>query len=286
MKKLTLITLFILGIALAWTPIYAQQAGITLADIVERFDLMTDDHTILKARVDALEKTVFAAIEKTVVPQESIQIKILILRKLRLRRGPGTNHKVMGTALAGDVYPVVGRTLNSNWWQIETNGLLAWVPAEYAEQEGNDIIPIVATPTPLASPTPDDTPTPVPTPTLESVGQEIWDRLVEIGRIDLVAAGESEVDYALDDVAAKYFEILADLEPLCEMTKIEIIDLVEPHAAKIDEAGISTRTGFWTRWSLLNGMTTYLSENEADCSEYIESYAGWIIYKYSNEDQE
>lgn len=39
--------LFILGIALTWTPIYAQQAGITLADLVACFEMMAEDQKIL-----------------------------------------------------------------------------------------------------------------------------------------------------------------------------------------------------------------------------------------------
>ena len=287
MKKLTWITLLILGIALTWTPIYAQQAGITLADIVERFDLITEDHTILKARVNALETAVFVAIDEddSFPPLINDKPEILIMRKLRLRRGPGMNQKVIGTVLSGQYFPAVGRTLDSNWWQIDVNGLLAWVPAEDTMQEGNeDKISVVATPTPLASPTPADTPTPVATATPETIGHELWDRLIEIARVDLIAAGENEADYSLEDVSTRYFKLLADLEAYCEMTKLEIIDLVEPHAVKLDEKGISARTGFWSRWSLMNGMNTYLSENKVDCSEYITDYAGWVIYKYGSKE--
>ena len=64
---------------------------------------------------------------------------------VNMRQGPGTNFADMGTFQRGDEARVVGRTGDNNWWQIEYNGIRAWVAAQFALiQENADLsaIPI------------------------------------------------------------------------------------------------------------------------------------------------
>ena len=107
---------------------------------------------------------------------------------------------------------------------------------------------------------------------------------MEAARADIAGVKDDENNFDLEDAIIKYYDVLADLEPHCELTKIEIVALVEPHAQRIDDSGISEQTGYWARWSLLSRMKTYLSENEAVCSEYIRDYAAWVMVKYGDEE--
>jgi uncharacterized protein YraI len=64
---------------------------------------------------------------------------------VNMRQGPGTSFADMGTFQRGNDARIVGRTGDNNWWQIEYNGVRAWVSAQYALiQQNADIsaIPI------------------------------------------------------------------------------------------------------------------------------------------------
>ncbi len=167
---------------------------------------------------------------------------------------------------------------------MDYEGNPAWIQYHYVTTAYSHLVKVVATPTPLPSPTVKATITMVPTATMESMGEEIWDRLMEAARADIAGVKDDENNFDLEDAITKYYDVLADLEPHCELTKIEIIDLVDPHAQRIDDSGISEKTGYWARWSLLSGMKNYLSQNEADCSEYIKDYAAWVIVKYGGDE--
>ena len=318
------IALAVVLVALIALPVYAQQSGLTLEGVSSRIDVLFAGQTYLTQRIAALETTVAISSQRQVValptsthtpvppsptqtftpiptpipqPTETAtmepsatptprpaQAMVVVNRRATIRRGPGNSHAVIAMADEDDEFSVLGKNLNKTWWQIEYEGSPAWISNSYVEAYGIADVQVAATPTRLVSPTPAETATPVPTATMETIGQEIWGRLMEVARADIAGADEDEDDYSLEDVITKYFDLLADLEPLCELTKIEIIDLVEPHAQRIDDSGISEQTGYWARWSLLGGMKTYLSENEAVCSEYIRDYAAWVIVKYGDEE--
>lgn len=48
---------------------------------------------------------------------------------LRVRKGPGTNHQVIGTFSSGQAVEVL--SLNGNWAEVRTNNLQGWVSKEY-----------------------------------------------------------------------------------------------------------------------------------------------------------
>ena len=58
--------------------------------------------------------------------------------KINLRGGPGTNFAVVGTAAAGESYPVVGRNAASNWLKITLkDGKEAWVAVGIVQVSGD-----------------------------------------------------------------------------------------------------------------------------------------------------
>lgn len=60
---------------------------------------------------------------------------------LRLRAGPGTAYPVLANPLRYTVFPLLGRTANNAWLQVNFNGTLGWVVTEWVEiQDGASII--------------------------------------------------------------------------------------------------------------------------------------------------
>ena len=56
---------------------------------------------------------------------------------VNLRSGPGADYDVVGQVLAGQRYPVLAGSAAGDWWQIDVDGLVAWVSAELASIEGD-----------------------------------------------------------------------------------------------------------------------------------------------------
>jgi uncharacterized protein YraI len=65
----------------------------------------------------------------------------LALSGLRLRAGPGTAYPVLANPLRYTVFPLLGRTANNAWLQVNYNGTLGWLVTEWVEiQNGASII--------------------------------------------------------------------------------------------------------------------------------------------------
>ncbi len=80
---------------------------------------------------------------------------------LNVRQGPGTDYPTMGTARAGQAYPITGRNAAGDWWRIEYLGQPGWLYAPLTETQGDVThVPIVSELSPPlgASPTPTETP--------------------------------------------------------------------------------------------------------------------------------
>ena len=52
---------------------------------------------------------------------------VSVVRPMNVRGGPGTDHPVIGTAVAGRRFPIVGQNSAGNWWQIFYEGRLGWI---------------------------------------------------------------------------------------------------------------------------------------------------------------
>jgi hypothetical protein len=75
-------------------------------------------------------------------------------------------YEVVGYARKGNVLPLVGRTVNNEYWLVSVGGSQAWLLASLAEASaGAEQAPVVRAlpPTPTASPTASATPRPTPT---------------------------------------------------------------------------------------------------------------------------
>jgi len=56
---------------------------------------------------------------------------IVMSAYLNVRTGPGINYAVLGAVTGGDQLPVVGRTADNTWYQVEANFGTGWVYAGY-----------------------------------------------------------------------------------------------------------------------------------------------------------
>lgn len=83
--------------------------------------------------------------------------------QLNIRSGPGVNYPVVGVTYQGARFPVKAHHQHE-WWQINFNGVLAWVSAQYVIARGAEKIEQVTT-TPVPPP-----PTPIFTPNPNPVG--------------------------------------------------------------------------------------------------------------------
>ncbi len=88
---------------------------------------------------------------------------------INVRGGPGVAYPVIGSLNSGASAPIVGRSQNSAWWQIDQGGdAPGWVASEVVTTDGDtstisvitDIAPPPATPTPASPPTPTSPPKP------------------------------------------------------------------------------------------------------------------------------
>ena len=82
-----------------------------------------------------------------------------INRVMNVRRGPGTHHAIIDVADIGEEFPIIGKNVPGDWWQIDYRGEKAWVYATYVAAPNTENVKIAPTPTPLLSPTPTPTPT-------------------------------------------------------------------------------------------------------------------------------
>ena len=70
---------------------------------------------------------------------------VIVKNPVNLRGGPDTGYDIVGEVISGQRYPVLARSENSDWWQIDANGTSGWVSASLVSIEGNgESLPIVA----------------------------------------------------------------------------------------------------------------------------------------------
>ena len=70
---------------------------------------------------------------------------VIVKNPVNLRGGPDTGYDIVGEVISGQRYPVLARSENSDWWQIDANGTSGWVSASLVSIEGNGAyLPLVA----------------------------------------------------------------------------------------------------------------------------------------------
>jgi uncharacterized protein YraI len=75
---------------------------------------------------------------------------------VNIRSGPSVEDERLGRLVSGQSAPIIGRTADNQWWQIEANGVTGWVSAQFAViTQGADVnsIPVTDTGTPAAEAT-------------------------------------------------------------------------------------------------------------------------------------
>ena len=79
---------------------------------------------------------------------------------VNVRSGPDLVYPIVGLLSGSTSAPVVGRSFDGAWWQINFGGTIAWVSAAFTATEGNcGSVPIAAAP---PTPAPAATTTPIP----------------------------------------------------------------------------------------------------------------------------
>lgn len=100
---------------------------------------------------------------------------------MNVRGGPGTNYNIVGAANQGQRYPVIGKSPDGTWWQINYNGQPGWVFGELVTAQNTQAVAVASnipqppppTPTPIPQPTPVPQPQPEqPTPAPEQPAPE------------------------------------------------------------------------------------------------------------------
>lgn len=63
---------------------------------------------------------------------------------LNVRAGPGTGYAVVGRVTAGQTFPIVGKSEDGQWWQIDIAGKKGWVYGQYVKAPGSTAgVPVV-----------------------------------------------------------------------------------------------------------------------------------------------
>ena len=65
--------------------------------------------------------------EEQLRPESMAGPAVSVVRPMNVRGGPGTDHPVIGTAVAGQRFPIVGQNSAGDWWQIFYEGRLGWI---------------------------------------------------------------------------------------------------------------------------------------------------------------
>ncbi len=90
--------------------------------------------------------------EPAAVAPPASDAKVTVLGEMNIRSGPGTDHEVIGDAVAGEEFAITGKNSEGNWWQIDFQGESGWIYAPYviaADTEDVIIVGAAMTETPV-----------------------------------------------------------------------------------------------------------------------------------------
>ena len=93
-----------------------------------------------------------------------VEAALTVNSAMNIRGGPGTSYNVIGSANAGQRFPVTGKNPADDWWQINFNGQAGWVFGQLVTGENTGGVQVAANipAAPVAAP-PANTPVPAPT---------------------------------------------------------------------------------------------------------------------------
>lgn len=99
-------------------------------------------------------------------PPAPAAAEVVINSTINVRGGPGTNYNIVGAANQGQRFPVIGKSPDGAWWQINYNGQPGWVFGELVTAQNTQAVAVAANipqpPPPTATPIPQPTPVPQP----------------------------------------------------------------------------------------------------------------------------
>jgi uncharacterized protein YraI len=107
---------------------------------------------------------------ETPTPEELKPFVTAVESSVNLRNGPSTDYEVVGTLSPGESLEIVGRNVDSSWWQVSTPNGSAWVAASVVTASNmDDRILVAEAPPPPIQPTSTEPP---PQPTVEPKSSE------------------------------------------------------------------------------------------------------------------
>ncbi|MEZ4708967.1 MAG: SH3 domain-containing protein [Caldilineaceae bacterium] len=86
---------------------------------------------------------------------------VVNIQQLNVRGGPSTANNIIGSADAGQSFPVTGKNQAGDWWEIDFNGQRGWVFGQLVTTQNVESVALAQV-IPTAPPA---TPTPIPPPT-------------------------------------------------------------------------------------------------------------------------
>ena len=192
--------------------------------------------------------------------------RITTTRPMNIRSGPSTNYGVVGYADGGEKFLVTGQNSGGTWWRIEFEGQDAWIYAAYVTASNTSGIQVVATPSALI-------PTPSPTPnTTDLVNWAYY-----VAAMDNRAIGEvkdwqdsSQADKAaVVEVLGKFLIVTSDY---CDLTIVEIVELMDKYGERVEQAGYSLRNRYAPRTNLMYELIQYAEDNPRrnSCDQLLE----------------
>ena len=91
------------------------------------FDFFVGDEEIVELEPLLREIVWRVRWEEQFRPESVAGPAVSVVRPMNVRGGPGTDHAVIGTAVAGRRFPIVGQNSAGDWWQIFYEGRLGWI---------------------------------------------------------------------------------------------------------------------------------------------------------------
>lgn len=225
--------------------ILQAQGTLTLEGLAERVESLFVGQSDLEQRLVTIEKqlsietytptpTATSTATPTFTPTPEPSASLQVNRNMNVRRGPGTHHAIIGQAVSGSTFDVMGANSDKSWWQIDYAGEIGWVYAGYVTTEAIDNVPVAATPTPLAA-------APTNTPTRESQTLEPTDYAAILIIRDFVGRDEMWIWDGMNEnqkttVIGAYTLLLTFGAAYCDLSMEDMTILLDEHGEVLDEA--------------------------------------------------
>ncbi|MCZ0940469.1 MAG: SH3 domain-containing protein, partial [Caldilineaceae bacterium] len=128
-------------------PLVAQQTELTLEELASRVRALIISQEDTLGRVIALETAVASLGEEVLAPT-----KVVTNGNVNIRRGPGTEYEIIGTARKGDVFTLIDNESELTWWEVEFGEGSGWIHAYYVDMIGVGVVRAEKNPPPHKKP--------------------------------------------------------------------------------------------------------------------------------------